>query len=395
MLESLAWLVPVLPWLAAAWIAFGYVRGSNRGEAGERATARVALAAVALSLGLLLVLDLAALLRYLQFMGTSLLLLLLGVGMLGWHHADITGGQWSFDLVALGQLGVAGPIQSVVFFLLFYSLGIRIPIFPLHGWLPVVAEHGTVAVAGVFLIGLKVGVYALLRFVFPLLPEAVWQWHEFVVAFAVAGIFYAALLAMMQVNLRRLLAFAVVSHTSILVIGLFSLNHLAFQGSVMLAVNFGFATVGLWFMTGFVFRRTRTMLLERLGGLFDHLPFIGVTFLISGLAIIGMPGTPGFDAAHLVLEASIERFGALVTVAAAVGNVVAAGFLLWAFQRAFLTPLPESEEGRAVEPATSLEIVLAGLVIVALLGVGFNFEPWLDLIEPAIAQLSTYYGGHP
>jgi len=329
--------------------------------------------------------------RFVQFMGTGLLLLMTGALMLGWNYADATGGAWSFDLLALSGVAVAAPMQSAVFFLLFYGLAIRIPLFPFHGWLPLAVEHGNVAVAPVFLLGLKVGVYGLLRFVFPLLPEAVMYWHNYVVAFAVAGIFYAALLAMMQVNLRRLLAFAVVSHTNILVIGLFSLTHIAFQGSVLLSVNFGLATAGLLFMTGLVYRRTGTAHLAQLGGLFDHIPVIGITFLVAGLSIIGMPGTPGFDAAHLVMEAAIERFGALLTIAAALGNVVAAGFLLWAFQRAFLSPRNPDARPLVVQAATPMELFVAGAVIVVLLGAGFYLEPWLELVDTSLESLSAQF----
>jgi NADH-quinone oxidoreductase subunit M len=337
--------------------------------------------------------DESAMQRYLQFMGIGLLLLLAGTFMLGWNHADATGGQWSFDLHELSQQPVPLEIQGVIFFLLFYGLGIRIPLFPLHGWLPLVAEHGTIAVAGVFLLGLKTGVFALVRFVFPLLPEAILRWHEWVVAFALAGIFYAATLALMQVNLRRLLAFAVISHTSVLVIGLFSLSQTALQGSILLSTSFGTATAGLLFMSGFVFLRTRTLVLTRLGGLFGTLPVIGVAFLVAGLSIIGMPGTPGFDAVHLVLEAAILEFGAMVTIAAALGNVIAAAFLLWAFQRAFLAPLPESEAGRELEPPTRMERSIAGLIILILLGTGFYSHPWLGLLEHSFDGLAALYGG--
>ncbi len=331
-----------------------------------------------------------ALTRFLQFMGIGFLLLLGGVLLLGWNYAQVTGGGWSFDLKALAGTPIQPAYQSVIFFLVFYGLAVRIPLFPLHGWLPLTAGHGTVAVAPVFLLGLKTGIYGLLRFVFPLMPEAVQRWHEFVIGFAVAGTFYAAVLAMMQVNLRRLLAYAVVSHTGVLIIGLFSLGHTAFQGGILLSVNFGLAIAGLLFMTGFVYSRTRTTVLARLGGLFDRLPLIGTAFLIAGLSIIGMPGTPGFDAVHLVLEAAIERVGILVTVSAALSNVAAAGFLLMAFQRAFMAQRPEGEK-RDIPPANTLERAIAVTVIGVLLITGFYSEPWMDLIEKSLEGLSTLY----
>jgi NADH-quinone oxidoreductase subunit M len=334
--------------------------------------------------------------RFYQFQGTGLLLLLIGALIVGWNHADATG-RWSFDLLDLVGVPVQGAFASVVFFLLFYGMGVRTPIFPLHGWLPVAAQHGNVAVAPAFLLGIKVGIYGLVRYVMPILPEAVVEWRNFVVGFAAAGVFYAALLAFLQSDLRRLLAFAVVSHTSLLVIGLFALHPLGFQGSLLLAVNFGLAVTAMLFMTGFVYRRTRTTALDRLGGLFDRIPFIGLTFLIGGLAIIGMPGTPGFDAAHLVLEASIHAFGALPTVVVALGNVIAAGFLLYAFQRSFLASRPAGQTA-VVERASSMELLIAFVVVAVLLVAGFYIEPWLNLVELPLNSLAAHFvseGGHP
>jgi NADH-quinone oxidoreductase subunit M len=334
------------------------------------------------------------LVSFYQFMGTGMALLLAGTLVLGWHYGLASGGRWSFDLVDLSAYPVSGTHQAAIFFLLFYGLAVRTPLFPLHGWLPTMAEHGNIAVAPALLLGLKVGIYGLIRFVFPLVPEAVAYWSPFVVGFAVVGVFYAALLAMMQDNMRRLLAFAVVSHTGILVIGLFSLSHTGFQGSVILSVTFGLAIATLLFMTGLVYRRTRSSLMARMGGLFDQIPFLGITFLAAGLAIVGMPGTPGFDAVHLVLEAAIARYGALITIAAALGNVVAAGFLLWAFQKAFLGPLPDDLSPQSIERTNGMERLVAGLVLAVLLGAGFYAEPWMALIDRPLDGLGQLYGGH-
>ncbi|MBU1691502.1 MAG: NADH-quinone oxidoreductase subunit L [Gammaproteobacteria bacterium] len=332
--------------------------------------------------------------RFYQFQGTGLLLLLMGTMLLGWFHAEATGGNWSFELADLRAVPIGGAVGSVVFFLLFYGMGIRTPIFPLHGWLPWVAQHGNVAIAPALLLGIKIGIYGLIRFVFPLVPGAVMQWHSFAVAFAAAGVFYAAFLAFLQSDLRRLMAFAVVSHTSLLIIGLFSLHAEGFQGSILLAVNFGLAMTVMLFIVGFVYRRTHTTVLDQLGGLFDRIPFIGVSFLLGGLAIVGMPGTPGFDAAHLVLEASIERLGALLTVAVALGNVAAAGFLLWAFQRAFLAPRNEESRFGTIERTLPMEYLVVGSAVLVLLIAGFYLEPWMKLIEAPLYELAERFE-HP
>ena len=334
---------------------------------------------------------------YTKFMAISIILMLVGTFILGWNYSDhqlqSAGiGHWSFDLYDLVKTPVEPAIATFIFFTLFYGFGIRVPLFPLHGWLPITMQHGNISVAPVLLLGLKVGIFALLRFVFPILPEAVIEWHEMVMVFAMFGIFYAAVLAMRQNNLRRLMAYGVISHTGVLTIGLFTLSRTGFEGSIMLAINFGLAISGLMFMTGLVWQRTNTAVMARLGGMFEYLPMVGIAFLIAGLAVVGMPGTPGFDAVHFVLEASIAEFGALITIAAALGNVTAAGFLLFAFQKAFLSE-PQCDTSRwDKSPAKLTEWVMSITVIVVILGMGFFSELWLDLFNHALDGLSTLYG---
>jgi NADH-quinone oxidoreductase subunit M len=331
--------------------------------------------------------------RYLQFMAAGLLLLLFGTLLLGWSYADTHNGQWSFSLYQLAELhfGAHDRVGTLIFFALFYGLGVRIPIFPLHGWLPSFMINGNVAVAPIYLLGLKVGVYALLRFVFPIVPQAVLEWHTIATVFAASGVFYAAFLAMRQRTLREMLAFAVISHTGILTIGLFSLHPMGFRGSILLALNFGVAITGLALMTGMVWQRTRTTRMSKLGGLLDYIPIVGIAFLVAGLAIVGMPGTPGFDAVHFVLEGSIKRFGALVTIAAALGNLVAAGFLLRAFQHAFLGQPQKSTSHWDTHPTYPAETVMAAIVMLVIVGVGFYSAPWTDLIAQPVEGLSALF----
>ncbi len=332
-----------------------------------------------------------AITRYIQFMFIAMIMLFAGTFILGWNYVDTTKAAWSFDLYHLIKADVPPEIRSAVFFLFFYAFAIRVPLFPMHGWLLTLMEYGSIAVAPIFLLGIKVGIYGVLRFVFPLFPEAIMQWQPFIIAFAVAGIFYAAVLALLQQNLRRLLAYAILSHTSVVVIGLFTLDNAAFQGSIMLTINYGIATAGLLFMVGLVFGRTKTMLLSRLGGLFPILPIIGITFFVAGLAVASMPGTPGFDAAHLMLEDAMHRFGALITIAAALGNVVAAAFLLLAFQRAFLAPPKEGTSNKHIQPTTLNEKCLSLAILFIILGVGFYSDPWLTLVETPVNQLSLLF----
>jgi NADH-quinone oxidoreductase subunit M len=333
--------------------------------------------------------EIQALARFVQYQAFGWALFAAGCLVLGWGHADATGGTWSFDLFDLAGALPVGKFQTAAFYLLFYGLAVRTPLFPLHGWLPNMAQHGLIAVAPALMVGVKVGIYGMLRFVLPLTPTAVAYWQPYVVGFAMAGVFFTAALAFQQTNLRRLLAFAVVSHTSLLVIGVFSLHEAGIQGAVLLAANFGLAVTGMWFIVGFVFRRTGTTELGELSGLFERIPFLAIAFLVFGLAIVGMPGTPGFDAAHLVLEAAIDSFGALSTVATALGNVAAAGFLLWAFQKAFLTQARGG--GYDVDRTQPMEYLVGGIALLALLSIGFFTEPWLHLTETASQAMAARF----
>ncbi len=323
--------------------------------------------------------------HFLRFMGSGLAALLAGIGLLGWNHAAITGGNWSFALSALLETPAPASQQSLIFILLFTGLAVRLALFPFHAWLPIVARHGTVAVGIVFLVGVKVGVYALLRFVLPLLPSAAWQWETGVIALGLAGMLYGALLAFRQSDLRRLLAFAVISQSGLLVAGVFSLNPAGLRGSLLLALNLGLAASGLFIVAGLIYRRLGTTRFYRLGGLFETAPLLGLVFLVVVLGSIAMPGTPGFEAAHLALEGLLESHGWGVATLAASGNVLAAGYLLWAYQRIFLARPPQD----VAQPMSDLrhrELIMAGLLCAVMVGVGLYADPWIKTIGGAVDE---------
>lgn len=327
---------------------------------------------------------------YRRFMGGGLVLLLGAIVLLGWNHARMTG-RWSFDYGDLTKTPISESWQTFVFVLMFYACSIRLAQFPFHAWLPIVAQHGTLATVCVFVVGLKAGIYALTRFALPLLPHGVLHWQNGVVALGVAGIFYGAVLALMQLELRRLLAFAAVSNTGMLVVGVFSLDTRGLAGTFLLSINFGVAACGMLFTTGLVYRRARTTLLPRLGAMFERMPLLGLTFLIAALSTMAMPGTPGFDAAHLLLEGAIGGHDWGIAIAVAIGNVLTAAFLLRAFQRTFLAERKEQALRIGESRLTRPEAVLASIVCLVLIGVGFYTEPWVALVEKSLTAATEPY----
>ncbi len=330
----------------------------------------------------------------LQYWSSGLLMSLLGFLLLSLGLQE-SGLPLSFDWLTLKQHSLAIPNEALIFMLLLFGFAIRAPLFPFHAWLPLLAEHGTAASAAIFICGLKLGVYALIRFILPLVPGAAEQWAGFVVTLGLIGIFYGALLALMQINIRRLLAFAVVSHTGMLVIGVFSFNDFALEGSILLSVAYGLATAGMLFSIGLIYERTRTSYLPRLGELFETNTTLALLFMLSALSTMIMPGTPGFDAAHLLIEGSIEEHGWLIAIAILLGNVLGAGFLLWAFQRLFIT-----HRRRAIRPYSSIyhpvnqERLIALVICGLLLATGFYSTPWLTFIDQEASEIGEHYPQH-
>jgi len=305
--------------------------------------------------------------------------MLLAFGLMG----AVPDAELTFDWLKLKEVSNAHlQYGSLIFFLLFFGFAIRMPIFPFHGWLPVLAEQGTVASVAIFLVGLKLGVYGAIRFILPLIPEMAEQWSGFVLTLGLISIVYGALLALMQINIRRLLAFAVVSHTGMLVIGIFDFNKYGMEGTILLSIAYGLATAGMLFSVGLIYERTRTAFIPRLGGLFDAHTTLAFLFVISALTTMVMPGTPGFDGAHLLIEGTATRYGWLVVTAILLGNLLAAGLLLRAFQQIFIAVPKRFQQPSSDTPQWFMAKRLIAVAICSLLiGTGFYTSPWVHVID--------------
>ena len=332
----------------------------------------------------------------LQHWGSGLLMslagfMLLAFGLMGTEHGAVL----TFDWLTLKQSDASLQYGTLIFFLLFFGFAIRMPLFPFHGWLPVLAEQGTVASAAIFLVGVKLGIYALVRFVIPLVPDIAEQWAGFVVVLGLISIFYGALLALMQINIRRLLAFAVISHTGMLVIGIFDFNKYGMEGSILLSVAYGLATAGMFFSVGMIYERTRTAYIPRLGGMFDASATIACLFVISALSTMVMPGTPGFDGAHLLLEGTIKQHGWFVGVSILIGNVLAAALLLRAFQQIFIAaPRHPQQPYCGTYNSAKKELIIATIICSLLVGTGFYTTPWVYIIDQNVTPESDMHSRH-
>lgn len=332
--------------------------------------------------------------QLLQYWVSGLLMTLAGFLLLAFGLID-SAHPLTFDWLTLKQNNAYLNDEVLIFVLLFFGFSVRMPLFPFHGWLPVLAEQGTVASAVIFLVGLKLGIYALIRFILPMVPGVAEQWSGFVVTLGLISIFYGALLALMQINIRRLLAFAVISQTGMLVIGAFCFNENGLEGSLLLSVAYGLATAGMLFSVGLIYERCRTSYLPRLGGLFDTNGTLALLFMISALSTMVMPGTPGFDAAHLLVEGIIEEDGWLLAIAILIGNVMSAAFLLWAFQRIFMaSPKRAKQPYNCAHHPVLKERIITLVICLLLIGTGFYTTPWLNFIDQDAAAIGKQFPMH-
>lgn len=358
----------------------------------------------------------AALRTFWHFMSIGQLLLLVAILMLGWHHADIINGRWSFDLLALRQINIHQGFNEILFFLFFFAFALRTPIFPLHGWLPTMLEQAGLGFAAVLLLGIKLGLYAMLRFLLPLLPETVVQWQYFIIGISILGAIYGTVLAILQSNLHRQLAYITLSQSALITLGIFTLGKSAYQGSTLLAINFGLGLASLILLMGLICERTSSQRLPRRQEMIKHAPFIGLVFFIASLSLLAIPTAPGFEALLLLLEDAIARFGALLVVFTALNNLVAASLMLWLFHQVFIAvnqtggtrpvgtdssadtsaeasiDTPEITLKRQVPLQTRLrEFLLLLLLLASLLGLGFHPEAWLKLLDEPASEIEQLF----
>ncbi|MDQ3086469.1 MAG: NADH-quinone oxidoreductase subunit M [Actinomycetota bacterium] len=330
-------------------------------------------------------------LKYVVYMLVGSAPMLIGIVLLGANYgdsrADGGGPPFSFDFVTLLATPISPELQTVVFFLFAFAFAVKGPLVPFHTWMPTALLEGPIGM-GMFLVGLKLGVYGFLRFTIPLLPDAVEQWSWLLAVLGALAVVYAGLIALVQRNLRRLLAFAGTSHVGLALLGAFSLNVQGIQGALFVMINAGLASAGLLLLAGFLHARTGSSDLSRYGGLARRLPLLACFFFIVGLALIGLPGTSGFVGEFLVLLGAFRAHWALAAVAV-LGVVLSAAYLLTYYERAFLGPATRAAT-ETLRDLGAREAGMAAVISAAILWVGLFPGPFLEITRGSVEALAEY-----
>ncbi len=327
--------------------------------------------------------DYAAMKFFLYTLAGSAFLL---VGMLAVVFLHARGNPITFDLATLAKdPGVSSTTARWLFLAFTAAFAVKVPLFPLHTWLPDAHTEaptaGSVILAGLLL---KMGTYGMLRFSIELFPKAAHDLAPLLVTLAVIGIIYGAVVAAIQKDLKRLVAYSSVAHMGFIVLGIFAFTGQGMSGATIQMINHGVSTGALFLLVGWIYERRHTRAIAELSGLQKTVPVLAAVFTVVMLSSIGLPGLNGFVGEFLVLIGSFgpHRWWAVV---ATTGVVLAAVYLLWAYQRVF-HGVPEGENAEIKDLNLREKLVMVPLLLL-IVGMGVYPKPVLDRINPSVDRL--------
>jgi NADH-quinone oxidoreductase subunit M len=335
-----------------------------------------------------------AAIKFILYTMAGSVLMLIAIIALAMLHSSVTG-TYSFDLLKLYELQIPRDTQVWLFLAFTLAFAIKVPLFPFHTWLPdahvQAPTAGSVILAGVLL---KMGTYGLVRFSFPLFPDAAQLFAPYIAGLAVAGIVYGALVAMVQPDMKKLVAYSSVSHLGFVVLGICAMNVQGMQGAIYQMLNHGVSTGALFMLVGMLSDRRHTRLIAEYGGLKHVIPRFVAVFLIITLSSIGMPGLNGFIGEFLTILGAF-RWRPEFAVIAATGVIFSAVYMLWMFQRVNYGEVtnPKNEK---LPDLTPREWAAVGPTVVMAIVMGVVPNLFLAPMEPSVqAVLRRVTAGEP
>jgi NADH-quinone oxidoreductase subunit M len=286
------------------------------------------------------------------------------------------------------NMGIPADLQFWVFLAFFLGFAIKVPMFPFHTWLPdahvEAPTAGSVILAGVLL---KMGTYGFIRFSLPLLPQATLEAVPWMVTLAIISIVYAALVTLVQKDMKKLIAYSSVSHLGFVMLGMFALNPLGLEGSVLQMVNHGLSTGGLFLIVGLIYERRHTKEIAAFGGLAHVMPIYATFTLIIFLASMGLPLLNGFVGEFLILQGAFAA-NRVWAYWAVTGIVLGAAYLLWLYQRVFFGELSNPANQKLPDMNAREHATLVPLVALCF-WIGVYPKPFLEFLHEPAARVAA------
>jgi NADH-quinone oxidoreductase subunit M len=317
--------------------------------------------------------------KFVIYTMTGSLLMLVAIIFLATRNYQVTQ-TLTFNYLQLANLRLPFNEQMWLFLAFALSFAIKVPLFPLHTWLP--DAHVEAPTAGSVILAailLKMGTYGFIRFAIPLFPEAAIAASPYIIALAVIGIVYGAMVAMMQDDLKKLVAYSSVSHLGFVMLGLFAFNLQGVEGGVYQMLNHGLSTGALFLIVGMIYDRRHTRMIADFGGLWKQVPMLSAVFLVVMFSSIGLPGLNGFVGEFLILLGAFQRSAAWTAVAAS-GVVLGAMYMLWMFRRVVFGPLARPEN-RLLKDMSPREIAMLAPILALMVFMGVYPQPFLSRIK--------------
>jgi NADH-quinone oxidoreductase subunit M len=297
----------------------------------------------------------------------------------------------TFDYEAIRALALSSTEQRWLFVAFVIAFAVKVPLFPVHTWLPDAHTEaptgGSVFLAGVLL---KMGTFGLLRYALPFFPDATREFAPWLLAISVIGILYGAVVALMQQDIKRLIAYSSVSHMGFVVLGTFALNATATSASVVQMVNHGLSTGALFLLIGFLYERRHTRQIAAFGGLAKRVPVMAGLWLLVSMSSLALPGLNGFVGEFPILLGTFQT-NRTAAVLASFGAVLAALYLLWAYQRMFHGPL-EGADNENTPDLKPREIGVLAPLVVLIVAIGLYPKPLFDVVQPSVDRVLVEVG---
>jgi len=326
-----------------------------------------------------------AAIKFVLFTMFGSLLMLVALLYLFFMYHSFTG-EYSFNLLKLYEMPIPLGAQTYMFLAFALAFAIKVPIWPFHTWLPdahvEAPTAGSVILAGVLL---KMGTYGFVRICLPLFPEATIQFVPLISILAIIGIIYGALVAMVQRDVKSLVAFSSVSHLGFVMLGMMALNVQGLEGSVIQMINHGISTGALFLIVGMIYERRHTRMIADFGGLSKSMPVFSTFFMIVTLSSIGLPLTNGFVGEFLILLGTFKA-NAVYAILGATGVILAACYMLWMLQRVIFGKITKPENEKLKDLSGRERLVLIPLVIL-IFWIGIYPKPFFERMEPAVRNI--------